>query len=94
MSIAAQNFSAGYTGCKVVSNTSANLGSFRGFIVNADSIVSALSGTDTGGQTLNLLTQIGLSGVTLSQGSYICVADGTVINSITLTSGSVIMYNI
>ena len=94
MSIAAQNFSAGYTGCKVVSNTSANLGSFRGFIVNTDAIVSALAGVDTGGITLNLLTQIGLSGVTLSAGSYICIADGTVITSITLTSGSVIMYNI
>jgi hypothetical protein len=94
MSIAAQNFLAGYTGCKLVSNTSANTGSFRGFVVNAACVVSALSGTDTGGQTLNLLTQIGLSGVTLNQGIYIPVVDGTVITSITLTSGSVVMYNI
>jgi hypothetical protein len=94
MSIAAANFSAGYTGCKVVSNTSANLGSFRGFIVNTTCVISALSGTDTGGQTVNLLTEIGLSGVALSPGIYIPVVDGTLITSITLTSGSVIMYNV
>jgi len=94
MSIAAQNFSAGYTGCKVVSNTIANTGSFRGFVVNADCVVTALSGTDVGGVTINLLTQIGLAGVTLKQGMYIPVADGVFITSITLASGSVVMYNV
>ncbi len=94
MSIAAQNFSAGYTGCKVVSNTIANTGSFRGFVVNAACVISALSGVDNGGVTLNLLTQIGLTGVTLNQGVYIPVADGVSITSITLSSGSVVMYNI
>jgi hypothetical protein len=94
MSIAAQNFSAGYTGCKVVSNTIANTGRFRGFVVNSSCIVAALSGVDNGGVTLNLLTQIGLAAVTLNQGMYICVPDGVEITSITLTSGSVIMYNI
>jgi hypothetical protein len=41
-----------------------------------------------------LMTSLGLSGVTLKQGAFICVPDGTYISSITLTSGSVIMYNI
>jgi hypothetical protein len=42
MSISASSFSAGYTGSKVVSNTSANTGAFRGFIVNDDAVVSAI----------------------------------------------------
>jgi hypothetical protein len=36
------SFSAGYTGCRVISNTSANTGAFRGFIVNDDAVVSAI----------------------------------------------------
>jgi hypothetical protein len=94
MSIAAQNFSAGYTGCKVVSNTSANTGSFRGFVVNSTCAISALSGTDVGGVTINFLTQIGLTGVSLNPGIYISVPDGAFITSITLSSGSVVMYNV
>lgn len=94
MSIAAQNFSAGYTGCKAVFNTIANTGRFRGFVVNSSCIVSALSGIDNGGVTLDLLTQIGLAAVTLNQGIYISVPDGVEITSITLSSGSVIMYNV
>jgi hypothetical protein len=90
MSISATSFSAGYTGCKVVSNTSANTGTFRGFVVNSDAVVSAC--LDKNG--VSLMTSLGLSGVTIRQGGYICVADGDYISSITLTSGSVIMYNI
>lgn len=94
MSIAAQNFSAGYTGCKLVYNTTPLVGTFRGFVVNSACILTALTGVDAGGNTINLLTQIGLTGATLNQGIYIPVPDGTVITSITLTSGSVVMYNI
>lgn len=90
MSISAQSFSAGYTGCKVISNTSANTGKFRGFVVNSDAVVSAI--LDKNGSSL--MTAIGLSGVTLKQGSYISVADGDYISSITLTSGSIIAYNL
>jgi hypothetical protein len=90
MSISATSFSAGYTGCKVVSNTSANTGQFRGFVVNADAVVSAILDQ----ASASLMTSLGLSGVTLKQGAFICVPDGTYISSITLTSGSVIMYNI
>jgi hypothetical protein len=42
MSISANSFSSGYTGCKVISNTSANTGEFRGFVVNDDAVVSAI----------------------------------------------------
>lgn len=42
MSTSSNSFSAGYSGCKVISNTSANTGSFRGFIVNDDAVKGAL----------------------------------------------------
>ena len=83
------SFSAGYTGCRVISNTSANTGTFRGFIVNDDAIVSAI--LDENGSSI--LSALGLSGVTLRSGVYISVADGSHISSITLTSGSIVAYN-
>ena len=83
------SFSAGYTGCRVISNTSANTGAFRGFIVNDDAVVSAI--LDENGSSI--LSALGLSGVTLRSGVYISVADGSYISSITLTSGSIIVYN-
>ncbi len=94
MSIAAQNFLAGYTGCKVVSNTVLTTGRWRGFDVNAACVISALSGLDQNGNVVNFLTDIGLASVTLSSGAFISVVDGSVITSITLTSGSVILRNI
>lgn len=90
MSINASSFSAGYTGCKVISNTSANTGTFRGFVVNADCVVTACLDQ----ASASLMTSLGLTGVTLRQGGFICVPDGTYISSITLSSGSVIAYNI
>jgi len=82
------SFSAGYTGCKVISNTSANTGVFRGFVVNADAVVSAI--LDEGSSSL--MTTLGLSGVTLKSGIYISVPNGKYISSITLTSGSIVAY--
>jgi hypothetical protein len=90
MSISATSFSAGYTGCKVVSNTSANTGQFRGFVVNADAVVSAILDQ----ASASLMTSLGLTGVTIRQGGYICVPDGSFISSITLSSGTVILYNV
>ena len=89
MSISATSFSAGYTGCKIISNTTANVGEFRGFIVNDDAVVSAI--LDQNGASI--LASLGLSGVTLRSGIYIAVADGGHISSITLTSGSIVAYN-
>jgi len=83
------SFSAGFTGCKVISNTSANTGAFRGFVVNDDAVVSAI--LDENGSSI--LSTLGLSGVTLRSGVYISVADGSYISSITLTSGSIVVYN-
>lgn len=83
------SFSAGFTGCKVISNTSANTGVYRGFIVNDDAVVSAILDEDGA----SLLSALGLSGVTLRSGIYISVQDGKHISSITLTSGSIVAYN-
>ena len=83
------SFSAGYTGCRVISNTSANTGVFRGFIVNDDAVVSAI--LDESGASI--LSSLGLSGVTLRSGIFISVPDGGHISSITLTSGSIVAYN-
>ena len=83
------SFSAGFTGCKVISNTSANTGAFRGFVVNEDAVVSAI--LDSGSNSI--LSALGLSGVTLKSGAFISVPDGEYISSITLTSGSIIAYN-
>jgi hypothetical protein len=89
MSISANSFSSGYTGCKVISNTSANTGEFRGFVVNDDAVVSAILDSSS----TSILAALGLSGVTLKSGAFISVADGDYISSITLTSGSIIVYN-
>lgn len=88
MSTSSNSFSAGYSGCKVISNTSANTGTFRGFIVNDDAVVSAILDKDGA----SLMTSLGLSGVTLRSGAYISVPAEDYISSITLTSGSVIAY--
>ena len=88
MSINASSFSAGYTGCVVLANTSAKTGQFRGFIVNSDCVVSACLDQNAA----SLMTSLGLSGVTINQGMFISVADGDYISSITLTSGSIILY--
>ena len=82
-------FMAGFTGCKVISNTSANTGRYRGFIVNSDAVVSAILDQSA----TSLMTQLGLTGVTLKQGIFITLPEEQIITSITLTSGSVVLYN-
>lgn len=83
------SFSAGFTGCRVISNTSANTGRFRGFVVNSNCIVSAILNQNGN----SILSAIGLSGVQLNAGIFISVANGDYISSITLTSGSIVAYN-
>lgn len=81
---------SGFTGCKVISNTSANTGRFQGFVVNADAVVSACLDENSA----SLMTSIGLTDVTLKQGTFISVQEGKFISSITLTSGSIVAYNV
>ena len=81
-------FVAGFTGCKVISNTSANTGRYRGFVVNSDAVVSAILDQNA----VSLLSSLGLSGVTLKQGIFITFPQDKIISSITLTSGSIVLY--
>lgn len=81
-------FVAGFTGCKVISNTSANTGRYRGFVVNSDAVVSAILDQNA----VSLLSSLGLSGVTLKQGIFITLPQDKIISSITLTSGSIVLY--
>ena len=83
-------FMSGFTGCKVISNTSANTGRFQGFVVNADAVVSACLDENSA----SLMTSIGLTGVTLKQGTFISVQEGKYISGITLASGSIVAYNV
>jgi hypothetical protein len=39
------------------------------------------------------MTQLGLTGVTLKQGIFITLPEEQIITSITLTSGSIVLYN-
>lgn len=89
MSIAASSFSAGYTGSRILSGTSPLTGRFRGFVVNSDAVVSAC--LDRNGTSV--MTSMGLTGVTIKQGMFISMADDNWITSITLTSGSIVLYN-
>lgn len=86
----ALEFMSGFTGCKVISNTSANTGRFQGFVVNADAVVSDCLDENSA----SLMSSIGLTGVTLKQGTFISVQEGKYISSITLTSGSIVAYNV
>ena len=89
MSIAASSFSAGYTGCRILSNTSPLTGRFRGFVVNSTAVVSAC--LDRFGNSA--MTSMGLTGVSINQGMFISMPDDNWITSITLTSGSIVLYN-
>ena len=90
MSINASSFSAGYTGCVIVADTNAKTGQFRGFVVNSDCVVSACLNQSGA----SLMSSLGLTSVTIRQGGFICVPDGSFISSITLSSGTIILYNV
>ena len=85
----ATSFSAGYNGSRVLSGTSAVTGQFRGFVVNDDAVVSACLDKDGN----SLMTSMGFTGVTLLQGPFHSVSETNWISSITLTSGSIVLYN-
>lgn len=80
---------AGMNGSKVISGTSPVTGTFQYFVVNTAAVVSAILDQNSA----SLLASLGLSGVTLAAGIKIIVPKGTSISSITLSSGSVVVYN-
>jgi len=80
---------AGNGGSFFVSDTSAHTGGWRAFVVNTDAVISAMLDKDGN----SLLSTLGLgSSPTISQGTLITVPTGQYITSITLTSGSIVLY--
>jgi len=79
----------GTRGCKVLTGTGAQT-SLKGYsiIVQEDTVITTfeVDGVDN-------LAAFGLSGATLKAGAYIVVPSGDAITAITMSSGSVIIYN-
>lgn len=82
---------AGLTGSFFVGDTSAHTGSWRAFVVNADAVVSAI--LDKDGNDIKSALGLG-SNPTLAAGSLMTIPKGDYISSITLTSGSIILYSV
>lgn len=81
-------YSAGLSGCKMITGTSSVTGPFQSFIVNEDLVVSALLDKDGN----SLMAKIGLTTVTLSVGMLISAPKDDFFSSITLSSGSAVGY--
>lgn len=82
---------AGLTGSFFIGDTSAHTGSWRAFIVNDDAVISAI--LDKDGNSIK--TELGLgSNPVLRSGVLITLQKGNYISSITLTSGSIVAYNV
>ena len=79
----------GTRGCKVLTGTGAHT-SLTGyaFMAQEDTVLTTfeVDGVDN-------LAAFGLSGATLKAGAYIVVPSGDAITAITMSSGSVIIYN-
>jgi hypothetical protein len=80
---------SGSGGFKFIPTTTAQTGLlYKGIVINADAVISAISidGVDS-------LSDLGLSGVTISAGMYLPAPLGSVFTAVTLTSGTAIGYN-
>ena len=86
----ATEFMSGFTGCKVLSGTSANTGRWQGFVINEDATFT--EALDKGASSV--MTSLGLTGVTLKQGTFISLPEGDYFSSITLATGSIVAYNV
>lgn len=88
----ATSFSAGYTGSRLVTVTSGTVtGQFRGFVVNEDVIIATC--LDKDGVSLMGTSAMNLTGNQINQGVYMSVGETNWISSISLTSGSIALYN-
>lgn len=81
-------------GSFLIADTSAHTGKGAyGFYVVEDTVVALMKGGTTSSLiNINFLTSFGISGETLKAGSLFLSPKPYVINSITLTSGSIIVY--
>jgi hypothetical protein len=82
------DYTAGLTGSTMIYGTSAITGAFQSFIVNADAVIAAALDKDGN----DIVSQFGAQ--TLNQGAYWVMPKGNYLKSITLSSGSIIAYNI
>jgi len=72
----------------MIYGTSAITGAFQSFIVNADAVIAEALDQDGN----DIVAQFGAQ--TLNQGAYWVMPKGSYLTSITLTSGSLIAYNV
>lgn len=87
---------AGLGGCEIIANTTERTGKNYNMIsVQEDTVFATLTGTkgDDGKTATDFKTTIGIGVLTLKQGAIITVPDGSIIDTLELTSGSVIAYN-
>jgi len=65
----------------------------RQIIVRTPGIITAMTGTDAEGATVNFVTLFNISGKTLEATTMYKVPDGYRIKSITMTPGALVAYN-
>ena len=88
----ATSFSAGYTGSRLITSASGTVtGQFRGFVVNANAVIATCLDKDS--VSLMGSSAMNLTGNTLNQGIYMSVSETNWISSISVTSGSIVLYN-
>tara|TARA_R100001244_G_scaffold56079_2_gene47877 strand:+ start:1484 stop:1780 length:297 start_codon:yes stop_codon:yes gene_type:complete len=91
----ALNRLAGLGGCELIANTTERTGKNYDMIaIQEDTVIATLTGTkgDSDKTATNFLTTIGLGSATLKQGLIIAVPAGSFIDTLELTSGSVMAY--
>jgi len=82
---------AGNGGSFYMTSGGAQTGAYRAFVANTDAVISAILDKDGN----DLKPSLGLSSnPTISQGTLLTLPNGQYISSITLTSGSIVLYNV
>lgn len=79
-------------GSKLITGTSPVTIDATSFYVRENTVISALTGVSQSGATQNFVTLFNISGAALVQGDLFIAPNWYTITSITLTSGSVIVY--
>lgn len=65
---------------------------FTSFYVRENTVISSMTGIKLDGTAVNFKTTLNILNSTLIQGDFFCVPADQFITSITLTSGSIILY--
>ena len=83
---------SGFNGCQYLGAAAHTSKQIDVIVIQEDTVISVLSGVDSNGATVNYLTSIGLSGITLKQGAILTTPYGGTFTTITVDSGSAIGY--